>query len=44
MTDANDALKARLLRGAHAMQIELSDAQTGALMDYLGLFQKRNKA
>ncbi|MAD47363.1 MAG: 16S rRNA (guanine(527)-N(7))-methyltransferase RsmG [Oceanospirillaceae bacterium] len=44
MTDANDALKARLLRGAHAMQIELSDAQTGALMDYLGLFQKWNKA
>ncbi|MAS24493.1 MAG: 16S rRNA (guanine(527)-N(7))-methyltransferase RsmG [Oceanospirillaceae bacterium] len=44
MTDSNDALKARLLRGASAMQIELTDAQADALMDYLGLFQKWNKA
>ncbi|MAX56357.1 MAG: 16S rRNA (guanine(527)-N(7))-methyltransferase RsmG [Alcanivoracaceae bacterium] len=44
MTDFNDALKARLLRGASAMQIELSDDQADALMDYLGLFQKWNKA
>ena len=44
MTDFNDALKARLLRGASAMQIELTDAQADALMDYLGLFQKWNKA
>jgi 16S rRNA (guanine527-N7)-methyltransferase len=44
MTDNSPKLSQQLRSGAAAMQIELSDAQTAALMDYLGLFQKWNKA
>lgn len=44
MIPYSDALAKQLLRGAQAMQIELSQAQQDSLMAYLGLFQKWNKA
>jgi len=44
MTATHDALTSQLLRGAQALQIALTDEQSAALMEYLGLFQKWNKA
>lgn len=37
-----DALRGRLREGAHALGLDLPDAQIGKLLDYLGLLQKWN--
>lgn len=44
MTPTDDALRQQLTRGATRLQIPLTEAQLDALMNYLGLLQKWNKA
>jgi len=44
MTPTDDALRQQLTRGAARLQIPLTEAQLDALMNYLGLLQKWNKA